>query len=222
MNSMGERLQAALTFRGRDAPWLIAKIGMSKGTVYNILDNTTKPEKVRGSTIAKICDALAISAEWLQFNRGEMAAAANGYIKPISNHDATLVDTPSTRSVQIVGAAVVDENGFWKELQESAGNEFYATHTDDPNAFIVRIASRRYAPAIRAGQGVLVEPGAIPKLGRMVLVTMVDGRHAIRDYHSHEHGIWVFTNMLDANDFLEIPDKDVLRVESIRYPLWLD
>jgi phage repressor protein C with HTH and peptisase S24 domain len=217
---MGTRLKAALQLRERDAPWLIEKIGMSKGAVYNILDDTTKPEKVRGATIAKISEALGISAEWLQFNRGQMTA--NGQNRPISTRDATTSQAPTTRMVRIVGAAVVGENGFWKELQESAGDEMVEAFSQDPDAYVIKIANRRFDPAIPAGVGVLVEPNTPLKPGRRALVIMADGSHTIRNYHSHEHGLWTFTHLLNANDFLELPDAEVRSVYRVMNLVDLD
>jgi phage repressor protein C with HTH and peptisase S24 domain len=62
---MGKRLQAALDAREQKAPWLIARLSVSKGTVYNILNDLTRPEKVRATTVDGICAALHIRREWL-------------------------------------------------------------------------------------------------------------------------------------------------------------
>lgn len=68
--TMGERLQEALEKRGREPPSLISALGVSKGTVYNILEDTTKPDKVRAQTALAICQELGISLRWLLYGEG--------------------------------------------------------------------------------------------------------------------------------------------------------
>jgi len=70
--SMGNRLEEALSVRGRTAPDVIAACKLSKGAVYNILNDDTKPEKVRASTVRVICDYLVINRDWLVWGKGSM------------------------------------------------------------------------------------------------------------------------------------------------------
>jgi phage repressor protein C with HTH and peptisase S24 domain len=81
LTTFGERLQQALDLRGRDAPSLIKALGVSKGAIYNILDNTTRPEKVWGITALRICRELGVGLDWFLTGQGPMipplSAAAN-------------------------------------------------------------------------------------------------------------------------------------------------
>lgn len=74
MKTMGQRLQEALDRRGMEPPDLIRMTRLSKGAIYNILNNVTKPDKIRAGTTATICLALGISRDWLLFERGTMDA----------------------------------------------------------------------------------------------------------------------------------------------------
>lgn len=75
MGTMGERLQAALDARRCTAVELIHALKMAKGTVYNILNDTTRPEKVWADTSKRICKYLRISDDWLVHGVGDMDAA---------------------------------------------------------------------------------------------------------------------------------------------------
>ncbi|SEO63981.1 Phage repressor protein C, contains Cro/C1-type HTH and peptisase s24 domains [Luteibacter sp. UNC138MFCol5.1] len=68
--SMGTRLQEALDLRQRTAPDVIAACRLSKGAIYNILNDTTKPEKVRAETINKVAGYLNVSRDWLVWGKG--------------------------------------------------------------------------------------------------------------------------------------------------------
>jgi transcriptional regulator with XRE-family HTH domain len=72
MGSMGGRLQEALDRRGRTAPDVIRACKTSKGTVYNILNDVTRPEKVWADTVTRICTYLGISRDWLLWGKGSM------------------------------------------------------------------------------------------------------------------------------------------------------
>lgn len=95
--SMGNRLQQALDARGRTAASLIKALGFSKGAIYNILNDLTKPDKVRATTVDAICAELSIREDWLLWDKGSMDATISeskakptGYLRPI-----TLWDDPS-------------------------------------------------------------------------------------------------------------------------------
>lgn len=68
--SMGTRLQEALDLRQRTAPDVIAACRLSKGAVYNILNDATKPAKVRAETVARIAGYLGVNRDWLVWGKG--------------------------------------------------------------------------------------------------------------------------------------------------------
>lgn len=67
---MADRLKRALDLRKMTPADLVKAKVMSKAGIYFILDGTTKAETIRASSIAKLCKALKVSPEWLQFGRG--------------------------------------------------------------------------------------------------------------------------------------------------------
>ncbi|OBU53827.1 XRE family transcriptional regulator [Stenotrophomonas maltophilia] len=75
--TMGTRLKEALALRGKQPPALIAGLGVSKGAVYNILNDTTKPDKVWADTVWRICQYLRIRPEWLIYGDGPMTSEAS-------------------------------------------------------------------------------------------------------------------------------------------------
>lgn len=86
--TMGSRLKEALDLRGKQPPDLINGLGVAKGTVYNILNDTTKPEKVWADTLIKLCDYLRIRPDWLLYGKGDpsiSARAASGNEDDYSN-----------------------------------------------------------------------------------------------------------------------------------------
>ncbi len=72
METMAERVKKAMALRGMTAPDLIARKVLSKAGIYFILDGTTKAEKIRASTVAKLSAALQVNPDWLQYGRGPM------------------------------------------------------------------------------------------------------------------------------------------------------
>ncbi len=77
MSTMAERVKQAMALRGMTAPDLIARKVLSKAGIYFILDGTTKAEKIRAATVAKLSAALQVNPEWLQYGRGPMEGGAS-------------------------------------------------------------------------------------------------------------------------------------------------
>lgn len=74
---MAERLKRALTLRGMTPADLVSSKVLSKAGIYFILDGTTKAEKIRSSTVDKLCKALGVNAQWLQYGKGPIEGQAS-------------------------------------------------------------------------------------------------------------------------------------------------
>lgn len=74
MDTFGGRLKIAMDAREMTAGDLIRAKVLSKAGVYFLLDGTTTRDKVRDSTIAKLCGVLKISRAWLIDGKGDMDA----------------------------------------------------------------------------------------------------------------------------------------------------
>lgn len=187
--------------------------GIGKTTMSDLIVGRSKSS----TKLHLIAEYLGVTTRWLETGKPPKHPSGSPDPKPVSHGDATEVDASPIRlrRVSIRGSAVVGLDGFWRDLEASTKDETYPVLTTDPEAFAIRIVGRRYHPAISSGQCVLVEPGAELKLGRRALIICQDGRAAIRDFHSHENGVWMFTNMLDPSDFLELPDDKVSSVQRI-------
>ena len=103
MNTMAERFQQALDARGLTPPDVIRMTKLSKGTIYNVLNGTTSPEKIWGATAKKICNYLRISSDWLLTGKGSMDDA-----EPGEEQDWTTV-TATAQGVSLGGGLTPDE-----------------------------------------------------------------------------------------------------------------
>lgn len=70
--NLSNRLRRAMEIRGLAVSDLLSKVGVSKSSLYFLLDGTTKADKVRYVTVSDVCKALRISPEWLVYGNGSM------------------------------------------------------------------------------------------------------------------------------------------------------
>lgn len=69
MNTLGERLYYARKKNGYTQDSLAEKIGVSRGVIFNLEKNITKPQTI---VINAICQTLKLNKDWLVNGSGEM------------------------------------------------------------------------------------------------------------------------------------------------------
>lgn len=144
------------------------------GTSY--LSQLLGGKKMGDDTARKVDAALGKPKGWIDQPQW------SGSVEPISN-GGEIVAYPTAqqlRWVPIRGIAAVDKDGFWFDLDGSDA-ETYPFPTNDPLAYAILIKGDGYYPTLKAGRGVLVEPGTPLKVGADVLVKLKDGRSTIRE-----------------------------------------
>ncbi|MET0332580.1 MAG: helix-turn-helix domain-containing protein [Dyella sp.] len=219
MTRYSDEFAAALGKAGMSQRQLAAALGVTAANINHWKSGLRPIPADKAMTIARLIGSAPerISKDFAQI-ASTSGFETNGSAEPISNGEATEANAlpPGMMRVPIRGSAVVGVDGFWTGL-ESEDDLSYAVMTKDPAAYAIRITGRRYAPVISPGECVLIEPGSPLRVARKALVVLHDGRHAIRNYLSHDRGVWTFTAVLDSNDVLELPDgevKAVLRIMS--------
>lgn len=92
MLTMGERVRKAMTLRGMTPRDLIAKTGLTKASIYFILDDTTTPDKIRARSALSLSKALSADVEWLLTGRGKMDASTSRKDEPEESAQVTHED----------------------------------------------------------------------------------------------------------------------------------
>lgn len=139
---------------------------------------------------------------------------------PVSRSDATPSDAHhiAVRRVRIEGAVEMDENGFWTVGSDEAKETSYPT--EDPDAYAIRVTSQRFKPVVSIPQCILVSPRSTLEAGRHVVITTLDGRKTLRTFLSHQFGVWNLASVTDANDYFDMPDEMVAKVEMVIAYMW--
>lgn len=152
--------------RGRTPPDVIAACGLSKGAVYNILNDDTKPDKVRAVTVRKICDYLVINRDWLVWGKGNMDDP---------NSSADDADWPDVTSYKV--AAALGDGAQSDEYAETHKLKFRAEslrrkglHADKLGVVYGRGTSME--PTIRDGDAILFDRNdTTPRDGKLYVIT---------------------------------------------------
>lgn len=163
--SMGSRLQEALDRRGLTPPDVISGAKLSKGAVYNILNDLTKPEKVRADTVTKICRVLSANRDWLVWGRGTMDT-------PEVSEDTEWSDILGVRQAAALGdGAVADEYAETHKLKFRADSLRRKKLRPDKLAVIYGKGDSMF-PTIKDGDAILVDTSdRTPRDGKLYVIT---------------------------------------------------
>lgn len=85
--------------------------------------------------------------------------------------------------VPVVGMARLGENGYYDEISDvpGQGDGSVDAHSDDPNAYALRVRGDSMFPAIRDGWYVVVSPNGRITPGEYVLIKLRNGQKMIKE-----------------------------------------
>lgn len=190
MRTMGERLQEALDRRGRKPPEVILGTGLAKGTIYNILNDTTKPEKVWADTATKICRFLGISRDWLLFERGSMDA-------PVAVDDSSWENVRATaQGVSLGGGMSPDDYAETHRLKFLASS-LRSQGLDARHLEVYYGRGDSMEPTIKDGDAILVNKAETRILDEKLYFIRHEGHFFVKRLQLHGDLVFIVSDNRD-------------------------
>ncbi|WP_314407391.1 S24 family peptidase [Pseudomonas kuykendallii] len=102
--------------------------------------------------------------------------------------------------IPVVGKAMLGTDGFFDDMEYPTGHGdgYLDIHSDDKNAYALRVVGNSMHPRIKNGEFVLVEPNHPYLHGDEVLVRTHDGKSMIKEFIYHRDGQYRFDSVNDG------------------------
>lgn len=209
--SLADRLTLAMRIKNISQATLGEGIGVSQTTIWKLMNGKTSSNR----KLYEIADYLNINLNWLVSGDGEMENSQQ-------KNEIEYVGNIKEGSIKVKGAAIMGTNDVFQ--MDEGFNGRLKFHSDDPNAFALKVQGDSMFPRINSGEFVVIEPNIIPRSGDEVLVRTKDGRNMIKKLEFHRDYVYRFTSVNQDHPPITIDENQVDKVmfisaivKSIRY-----
>ncbi len=125
--------------------------------------------------------------------------------------------TQRDKPVPVVGKAMLGPNGHFEAMDYPTGHGdgYLDIHSDDKNAYGLKVIGNSMHPRIKNGEFVLVEPGHPYLSGDEVLVQTRDGQSMIKEFIYCRDGQYRFDSVNDGFPPLVLSEEEVAKVHYV-------
>lgn len=119
--------------------------------------------------------------------------------------------------VPVVGSAKLGTDGYFEALDFPAGHGdgYLLIHSDDPDAYGLKVNGDSMHPRIKNGEYVLIEPSKAYVTGDEVMVQTVDGRSMIKEFIYLRDGVYRFDSVNQDHGPLHLNQDIVTKVHLV-------
>lgn len=209
--SLADRLTLAMRIKGISQAALGEGVGVSQTTIWKLMNGKTSTNR----KLYEIADFMKVNLGWLISGNGEME---NNHQK----NEIEYIGNIKEGLIIVKGEAIMKTDGAFQMNEDFNGRLKF--HSDDPNAFALKIKGDSMFPRINSGEFVVIEPNIEPCSGDEVLVRTKDGSNMIKKLEFHRDCTYRFTSINQNHPPITL-DEDMVEkimfvsaiVKSIRY-----
>lgn len=119
--------------------------------------------------------------------------------------------------VPVVGNAQLGDNGYFEALDFPAGHGdgYLNIHSDDPDAYGLKVTGDSMHPRIKNGEYVLIEPNKGYCSGDEVMVRTAAGRTMIKEFIYQRDGMYRLDSINAEHPPIHLAEQDVLDVHLV-------
>lgn len=204
METLGQRIKHLRKSRGLSQQALAEACGWSsQSRIGNYESDLREPSL---ADLLLLAPALGVS----------IAELAGSEALPVAT-DTLDVGHARGGAVPVVGHAQLGTQGYFEEIDFPVGHGdgYLRIHSDDPNAYGLRVSGDSMHPRIKNGEYVLIEPNKPFHAGDEVMVRTLDGQAMIKEYIYLRDGMYRFDSVNQNHPPIHIPQGEVSKVHLV-------
>lgn len=212
VNTLAERFAAAMKARSTN-PNRLAVTHSEQSTIQRIASGEILNPRL--STLDKYAKRLRVNLRWLMDGSGQMEE-----FDPVLNEPGPASSYLPTRTaglIPVVGHAQLGPDGYWREMDYPAGwgDGFIRWHSEDPNAYAVRVFGDSMRPRIKPGEFVIIEPNHPASAGDEVLVRTRDGQSMVKVLNWRRGGMTELGSVNEDHRPITLPDEQIAVIHFV-------
>lgn len=120
-------------------------------------------------------------------------------------------------AVPVVGQAKLGVDGYFEAIDFPVGHGdgYLMIHSDDPNAYGLKVLGDSMHPRIKNGEYVLIEPNKVFCSGDEVMVKTVDGRAMIKEFIYQRDGMYRFDSVNQSHPPIHLPEDAIDKIHLV-------
>ena len=219
--TLADRLKASMAARNLSGYQLAKLVSETSGAPLSqvSIQKITSGNTLNSKRLPDIARALGVTVEWLAHGEDDSR---------FSHTTTTLVDVGSAAvqpsdtdteerklkkgSVPVVGIAQLGDDGYFDGDGSPSG--FLKIHSDDPDAYGLRVKGDSMSPRIKHGEYVVIEPNQPLMMHEDVLAITSDGRKMIKVFCGLKDGFYRFESINEDHKPIHVAAENI---EAIHY-----
>lgn len=228
MNTLGSRIKSLRKAKGMSQKDLALACGWeSQSRIGNYEKDQRQPNL---QDLGKIAAALKTSLTQLvkdvEGPLPHLSGDAHGNIydirypprlKTSQSEGLTSAGQAKTGSVPVVGTAQLGNEGYFEALDfpPGHGDGYLSIHSDDPDAYGLKVTGDSMLPRIKNGEYVLIEPNKNYFSGDEVVVRTTEGRTMIKEFIYLRDGMYRLDSVNAEHPPIHIAAADVIEIHLV-------
>ncbi|KPX50192.1 putative phage repressor [Pseudomonas syringae pv. helianthi] len=212
MNTLGQHIRKLRKEKGLSQQALAHACGWeSQSRIGNYEKGTRQPSL---QDIRKIADTLGVSfVDLVAFTDDN----AQPLVVKLKDSAPRLTGKAKEGRVPVVGTAQLGNEGYFDALDfpPGHGDGYLNIHSDDPDAYGLKVTGDSMLPRIKNGEFVLIEPNKSYVSGDEVMVRTAAGRTMIKEYIYLRDGMYRFDSVNAEHPPIHIAKNEILEIHLV-------
>lgn len=227
METLGQRIRRLRNVKGISQKALAEACGWeSQSRVGNYESGTRTPSlgdlmllaSALGVTLADMANSEAQQMLATQIKGHAIREDSGKWPKRETAASETLqVGAAKDGAVPVVGQAKLGVDGYFEAIDFPVGHGdgYLMIHSDDPNAYGLKVLGDSMHPRIKNGEYVLIEPNKVFCAGDEVMVKTVTGQAMIKEFIYQRDGMYRFDSVNQAHAPIHLPEEAIEKIHLV-------
>ncbi|MGK8440709.1 XRE family transcriptional regulator [Ectopseudomonas hydrolytica] len=221
METLGQRLKRLRKAKGMSQQALAEECGWaSQSRIGNYEADLRAPSL---SDLLLIAPALGVSLaelagsdEWTGAY-GVQVQVKNHQVRESVGAETIEAGTAKEGAVPVVGNAKLGTDGYFEavDFPVGHGDGYLLIHSDDPNAYGLKVLGDSMHPRIKNGEYVLIEPNKVFTSGDEVMVKTKDGQAMIKEFIYLRDGMYRFDSVNQSHQPIHLPEDAIDKIHLV-------